>query len=76
MSMQLDKNAIDRLLTLDDNGLWAVIRTIAAQSGINLPKQASEADIKSIRGALGGATDADIAAAADLIAKFKEQNGG
>ncbi len=74
--MQLDKNAIDRLLTLDDNGLWAVIRTIAAQSGIDLPKKASPSDISAIRGALGGASDADIAAAADMIAKFKEQNGG
>ncbi len=74
--MQLDKNAIDRLLLLDDNGLWSVIRTIAAQSGIDLPKKTSSADISAIRQALGGASDADIAAAAELLSKFKEQNGG
>ena len=74
--MQLDKNAIDRLLMLDDAGLWGVIRTIAAQSGIDLPKKAAPTDIASIRAALGGASDADIAAAAELLKKFKEQNGG
>ncbi len=74
--MQLDKNAIDKLLLLDDNGLWAVIRTIAAQSGIDLPRSAAPADITAIRQALGGASDADIAAAAELLSRFKEQNGG
>ena len=74
--MQLDKNAIDRLLTLDDSGLWGVIRTIASQSGIDLPKKASPADISAIRTARGGASDADISAAAQMLAKFKEQNGG
>ena len=76
MSMQLDKNAIDKLLLLDDNGLWAVIRMIASQSGISLPQKAEKSEISQIRQALGGASEADIAAAAELLKKFKEQNGG
>ncbi len=74
--MQLDKKAIDNLLKLDDTGLWAVIRTIAAQSGIDLPKKISQSDISSIRKSLGSASEADIAGAARILSKFKEQNGG
>ncbi len=76
MSMQLDKSAIDKLLLLDDNGLWAVIKMIASQSGITLPQKAEPNEIAAIRNALGGASDSDIAAAAELLRKFKEQNGG
>ena len=74
--MQLDKNAIDKLLLLDDNGLWAVIRMIASQSGVNLPQKADQGEISQIRQALGGASETDIAAAAELLKKFKEHNGG
>ena len=76
MSMQLDKSAIDKLLLLDDNGLWAVIKMIASQSGITLLQKAEPNEIAAIRNALGGASDSDIAAAAELLRKFKEQNGG
>ena len=74
--MQLDKNGIDRLLLLDDSGLWSVIRIIASQSGINLPARADHSEISAIRNALGSASDADIAAAASLLEKFKDKNGG
>ena len=76
MSMQLDKNAINKLLILDDSGLWAVIRMIAAQSGIALPESISATEMSAIRRALGQASDADIAAAGELITKIKEKNGG
>lgn len=74
--MQLDKNAINKLLLLDDAGLWAVIKMIAAGSGITLPASAGAGEIAAIRGALANATDADIAAAGELISKMKEKNGG
>ena len=74
--MQLDKNAINKLLTLDDAGLWAVIRMIAAQSGVSLPDRMSAGEISAIRSALAGASDADIAAAGELISRMKEKNGG
>ena len=74
--MQLDKKAIDRLLLLDDSSLWGVIRMIASQSGMSLPDKMEKGEIAAIRRALGSATDADIAAAGDIIKKIKEQNGG
>ena len=74
--MQLDKNAIDKLLTLDDRALWSVIRMIASQSGISLPDRIGSAELSSLRSALGSASDADIAAAGELLSRMKEKNGG
>lgn len=74
--MQLDKNAIDKLLTLDDRALWSVIKMIAAQSGISLADNIGASELASLRAALGSATDADIAAATELLGRMKEQNGG
>ncbi len=76
MSMQLDKNAIDKMLMLDDRSLWTVIRMIAAQSGIPLGENIGQGELASIRRALGGATDADIAAAGEMLKRFKEQGSG
>lgn len=74
--MQLDKNAIDKLLTLDDRALWSVIKMIAAQSGVALADNISSAELSALRNALGSATDADIAAATEMLGRMKEQNGG
>lgn len=71
--MQLDKNAIDKLLTLDDRGLWSVIRMIAAQSGISLPDSIGSGELASLRSALGSASDADIAAASELLRQMKDK---
>lgn len=73
--MQLDKNAIDKLLTLDDRALWSVIRMIASQSGISLKGDIGAGELAALRSALGSATDADIAAATELLGRMKEQNG-
>ena len=73
--MQLDKNAIDKLLTLDDRALWQVIKMIAAQSGITLADSIGAGELSSLRSALSSATDADIAAAVDLLGKMKEKGG-
>lgn len=74
--MQLDKNAIDKLLTLDDRALWSVIKMIAAQSGVALADNISSAELSALRSALGSATDADIQAATEMLGRMKEQNGG
>ncbi len=71
--MQLDKNAIDKLLTLDDRGLWSVIRMIASQSGVSLPETIGAGELSSLRTALGSATDADIAAATELLRTMKDK---
>ncbi|MBQ2862776.1 MAG: hypothetical protein IJE84_01225 [Clostridia bacterium] len=75
MSMQLDKNAIDKLLTLDDASLWSVIKMIAAQSGLTLSDDIGASELAALRSALGSATDADIAAATEMLTRMKENNG-
>ena len=73
--MQLDKNAIDKLLTLDDAALWSVIKMIAAQSGVTLSDGIGSAELAALRSALGSATDADITAATEMLTRMKENNG-
>lgn len=66
--MQLDRNAINRMLTLNDAQLKALIRSLAQSSGLDLSAfNISENDVESIRRALAGATDADIARAAEQL---------
>lgn len=63
--MKLDRNAVNALLALDDDQLRAVIRGLAARSGVTTEAlRISEHDIASIRQALRTATDEDIAQAA------------
>lgn len=63
--MKLDKNTIATLLALDDEQLKAVIRGLAARSGVDLGTlNISEQDIAGVRRALSMATDEDIARAA------------
>ncbi len=59
--MQLDRNMLDRLLTLNDEQLGEIVKRIAADAGID-PAQLglSPENIQSIRAALGGASAEDI----------------
>jgi len=60
--MKLDRNAVNTLLSLDDDQLRAVIRGLAARSGVSMDAlHISENDIAGIRRALRMATDEDIA---------------
>ena len=62
--MKLDRNAINALLALDDEQLKAIIRGLAARSGVDLGAlNISEHDIAGVRQALRAATDEDIARA-------------
>ena len=74
--MQLDKSSIDKLLMLDDNGMWTVIRLIASQSGIQLPPSLPPDQLSLIRRALSGATDKDIATATEILGSFGAKMGG
>ena len=59
--MQLDKKMLDRLLTMNDEQLGNLIRSIAAESGIDPAALGlNPENISDIRNALGGATDQDI----------------
>ncbi len=71
--MQLDKNAVERMLSLNDEQLWQAIILIAREAGIDLSKQKlSTSDMSKIRTMLGGASDEDIRRAAEQLEKRKK----
>ncbi|MEE0970604.1 MAG: hypothetical protein U0M06_14650 [Clostridia bacterium] len=74
--MKLDKKSLDRLLGLNDESLKGVIRSIAAETGLDLSSFGiSDGDIASIRRALSSATDADIKKAAEQLEEYKKRSG-
>lgn len=74
--MQLDRNAINKLLSLNDFQLKIVISRLLKENGID-PSMLNidTKNMASIRSSLENATDEDIKRAADFIAGFKG-NGG
>ena len=59
--MQLDRNALEKLLSLNDRQLKNVIQRLATENGIDLSSfPINPSDIQSIRLALSGATDEDL----------------
>ena len=74
--MMLDKNAIERLLLLDDAALTAVIRQIAASAGVNTANlKFGKTELDNIRRALSLATEGDTSLAMDILRNFKKQSG-
>ena len=72
--MKFDPRAMQALLALDDDALWAKIRSVAAASGITLSSNTPPAaELKKLRAALGGCGQADIAGALETIARFREK---
>jgi hypothetical protein len=72
--MQLDRKAIDHLLGMNDAQLKFVISKLAVEAGLDLSAfNISGNDIASIRKALGNATDADIAKAAEQLTEHKQR---
>lgn len=70
--MQLDKRTLQKMLSLNDEQLTAVIRTLAENSGLDLAGfNIRPDDINSIRTALSGATDEDIARATEQLRDFR-----
>jgi len=66
--MKLDRNAVNMLLSMDDEQLKAVIRSLAVRAGVDLSAlNISENDIAGVRRALAMATDEDIARAAEQL---------
>lgn len=59
--MNLDKRMLERILTMDDTQLGALVETVAREAGINPAELGLQTDnIQSIRRALGSATDSDM----------------
>lgn len=75
--MNLDKNSINMLLSLDDARLSVVIRQLASSAGIS-PNSINLGpnELSNIRQALSMATDGDLSHAAELIKNFKKGNRG
>lgn len=73
--MKLDRNALEKLLNLNDSQLKNLMETIALESGIDLSKfNISTQDISSIRSALSNATDRDIEMAEKQISEYKKKS--
>ena len=78
--MELDKNAVNRLLSSGDTQLWQFIRAVAASSGISLPEQVSESELQLLRQTILGAANSGMNAD-DAISYLRKmgvnyQNGG
>ncbi|MBO5904137.1 MAG: hypothetical protein J6Q64_02035 [Clostridia bacterium] len=72
--MILDRNALNRLLSLNDKQLKAVLERLAAESGLDLSAlNVSPDDIASVRSALSGATDRDLEEAARKLSEKKRE---
>lgn len=68
--MQIDRASLERLLTLSDRQLMAVIQRLLAQSGID-PAELSidPRNVESIRRALRGASDEELTRIAEQYEK-------
>ncbi len=70
--MQLDRNALNRLLSMNDTQLKYIITKLAVDNGLDLSTfNISGNDISSIRRALQNATDADLARATEQLTRGK-----
>ncbi|MBQ7171909.1 MAG: hypothetical protein IJR89_06510 [Clostridia bacterium] len=67
--MKLNKSGVERLLKMDDKMLWTFIRTVAAQSGAELPETVAPEEMARLRQAASLATDKDLAALTDYLKK-------
>ena len=69
--MQIDRNALEKLLSLNDRQLKVIINKLAKENGIDLSGFNIDAkDINSVRLGLSSATDEDI----ERVARAYEQN--
>ncbi len=75
--MNLDKNSLNMLLSLDDARLAIVIKQLAAGAGIPSDSiKLGPNELNGIRQALSMATDGDISRAAELIKSYKQGKKG
>ena len=69
--MQIDRNALEGLLSLNDRQLLSVINRLATESGID-PSQFNidVSSVASIRQAISGASDEELKSIVDQFAEF------
>ena len=74
--MQIDREALEKLLSLNDRQLMQIIQRLVAQSGINPAEfNIDPRSIESIRQALTGATDEDLKRVTELYEANRRQRG-
>jgi hypothetical protein len=74
--MTLDRNAVDKLLALNDRQLALVIKKLTAEAGIDPSLfQMTPGNIQALRTALSMATDEDLARASEQLAKLRKNKG-
>ena len=70
--MQLDRNALKRLLSMSDSQLKYVITKLAVDNGLDLSTfNITGSDINSIRNALQNATDQQLELATEQLRRGK-----
>ena len=71
--MQIDRKMLDRLLMMNDEQLGEVVRTIAAEAGIDPAVLGlNPQNIQSIRQALGSATQSDLQQLNNVYDAYKQ----
>lgn len=74
--MTLDRNAVNKLLALNDKQLALVIKKLTAEAGIDPSLfQINTSNIQALRTALSMATDEDLARASEQLAAMKKDGG-
>ena len=71
--MNIDKNLLTQLASLDDRSLAAAIKMFASSSGIVLDKPLDKKSLDSLRTAFKSATDEDVANAKRIFEEYKKQ---
>lgn len=72
--MQIDRNALNRILGMNDEQLGALITQIAKETGIDPAALGlNPGSIADVRAALSGATDSDIQKLDALYADYRRQ---
>ena len=71
--MQLDQNMLNRLLTMNDEQLGALIKQIAQEAGIDPAELGlNPKNIASVRQALGNASEEDIAHLNEVYGDYRK----
>ena len=71
--MQLDRKKLDRLLSMNDEQLAQVIRTVAAEAGIDAAALGlNPENVAALRQALSGAGDDDIAQLNEIYHSYRK----
>lgn len=75
--MQIDRESLNKLLSMNDRQLSMIINKIAAESGIDpATLNMNTKDINSIRNALSSATDEDLRRLTEQFGDLKGKKGG